>query len=75
MERLVQQADEQPLPPRHNRLVANLTRRDGEEVLALAPQAPVRTEVRIYPLAAANDALTALRDSKVRGAAVLVMDM
>jgi propanol-preferring alcohol dehydrogenase len=56
------------------RSVANLTRRDGEEFLALAPRVPVRTEVRTYPLAAANDALTALRDGKVRGAAVLVME-
>ncbi len=56
------------------RSVANLTRRDGEEFLALAPQVPVRTAVQTYPLAAANDALAALRDGQVRGAAVLVMD-
>lgn len=55
------------------RSVANLTRRDGEEFLALAPQVPVCTEVQPYPLAAANDALDALRDGKVRGAAVLVI--
>jgi alcohol dehydrogenase, propanol-preferring len=55
------------------RSVANLTRRDGEEFLALAPLVPVRTEVRTYPLAAANDALAALRDGKVRGAAVLMV--
>jgi len=55
------------------RSVANLTRRDGEEFLALAPRVPVRTEVQTYPLEAANGALAALRDGKVRGAAVLVM--
>ncbi|MFN8511160.1 MAG: zinc-dependent alcohol dehydrogenase family protein [Thermomicrobiales bacterium] len=55
------------------RSVANLTRRDGEEFLALAPRVPVRTEVQTYPLEAANEALAALRDGKVRGAAVLVV--
>ena len=53
------------------RSVANLTRRDGEEFLALAPRVPVRTEVEIYPLARANEALAALREGRVRGAAVL----
>jgi propanol-preferring alcohol dehydrogenase len=53
------------------RSVANLTRRDGEEFLALAPRIPVRTEVRTYPLAAANEALADLRAGRVRGAAVL----
>lgn len=53
------------------RSVANLTRRDGEEFLALAPQIPVRTEVQTFPLTAANDALNALRTGQVRGAAVL----
>ena len=52
--------------------VANLTRRDGEEFLALAPQVPVRTTVQPYPLAAANRALTDLREGRVTGAAVLV---
>jgi propanol-preferring alcohol dehydrogenase len=52
--------------------VANLTRRDGEEFLALAPKVPVRTEVEIFPLEAANEALARLRSGKVRGAAVLV---
>ena len=52
--------------------VANLTRRDGEEFLRLAPQVPVRTEVVPYPLAAANRALGDLRGGRVRGAAVLV---
>jgi len=55
------------------RSVANLTRRDGEEFLALAPQVPVRTEVETYPLEQANDALDRLRASRVRGAAVLVV--
>jgi len=54
------------------RSVANLTRRDGEELLALAPEVPVRTEVTTYPLAAANDALAYLREGRVTGAAVLV---
>jgi propanol-preferring alcohol dehydrogenase len=54
------------------RSVANLTRQDGEEFLALAPRVPVRTEVQAYPLAAANEALAALRGGAVRGAAVLV---
>jgi alcohol dehydrogenase, propanol-preferring len=56
------------------RSVANLTRRDGEEFLALAPLVPVRTEVETYPLVRANDALARLRDGRVRGAAVLVPD-
>jgi propanol-preferring alcohol dehydrogenase len=56
---------------RELRSVANLTRRDGEEFLALAPQVPVRTEVTEYPLERANDALTDLRGGRVRGAAVL----
>jgi alcohol dehydrogenase, propanol-preferring len=51
--------------------VANLTRRDGEEFLALAPQVPVRTEVEIYPLERANEALDDLRAGRFRGAAVL----
>ncbi|HXS46511.1 MAG TPA: zinc-dependent alcohol dehydrogenase family protein, partial [Solirubrobacterales bacterium] len=51
--------------------VANLTRRDGEEFLELAPQVPVRTEVEVYPLEGANEALAAIRDGSLRGAAVL----
>ncbi len=51
--------------------VANLTRADGEEFLALAPQVPVRTEVELRPLAAANEALASIRDGSLRGAAVL----
>ena len=53
------------------RSVANLTRRDGVELLELAPRAGVRTAVRPFPLAAANEALTALRSGQIRGAAVL----
>jgi propanol-preferring alcohol dehydrogenase len=54
------------------RSVANLTRADGEEFLALAPRVPVRTRVEAFPLAQANEALERLRQGKVRGAAVLV---
>jgi propanol-preferring alcohol dehydrogenase len=53
------------------RSVANLTRRDGEEFLALAPSVPVRTHVETYPLERANEALARLRSGGVRGAAVL----
>jgi propanol-preferring alcohol dehydrogenase len=53
------------------RSVANLTRADGEEFLALAAQVPVRTTIEAYPLAQANEALSALRAGRVRGAAVL----
>jgi propanol-preferring alcohol dehydrogenase len=56
------------------RSVANLTRRDGEEFLALAPQVPVRAQTQIYPLAEANRALDELRAGRVAGAAVLVPD-
>jgi propanol-preferring alcohol dehydrogenase len=52
--------------------VANLTRADGEEFIALASEAGVRTHVTPYPLAQANEALAALRDGKLMGAAVLV---
>ncbi len=55
------------------RSVANLTRQDGEEFLALAPKVPVRTEVEVFPLAAANEALNRLRSGQIQGAAVLVM--
>ena len=53
--------------------VANLTRRDGAEFLALAPRVPVRTEVRTFPLADANETLAQLRTGRLQGAAVLVM--
>jgi propanol-preferring alcohol dehydrogenase len=51
--------------------VANLTRRDGEEFISLAPQVPVHTEVAVYPLEEANQALDDLRAGRFRGAAVL----
>ena len=53
------------------RSVANLTRRDGEEFLALAPRVPVRTTVTTFPLAEANEALARLRRGAIVGAAVL----
>jgi propanol-preferring alcohol dehydrogenase len=53
------------------RSVANLTRRDGEEFLALAPQVPVRTHVTEYPLAEAGRALDDLRAGRIVGAAVV----
>ena len=52
--------------------VANLTRRDGDEFLALAPKVPVRTEVVRFPLEEANDALERLRRGALQGAAVLL---
>jgi propanol-preferring alcohol dehydrogenase len=58
---------------RQVRSVANLTRRDGEEFLALAPRVPVRTTVHPFPLAQANEALRELRAGAFEGAAVLVM--
>ena len=54
------------------RSVANLTRRDAEAFLALAPKAGVRTETVVYPLTQANAALADLRRGRLRGAAVLV---
>jgi alcohol dehydrogenase, propanol-preferring len=54
------------------RSVANLTRRDAEEFLALAPRVPVKTTVRTYPLDRANEALDDLRAGRVDGAAVLL---
>lgn len=54
------------------RSVANLTRRDGEEFLALASQVPIRIEVQAFPLTEANEALRRLRAGAIRGAAVLV---
>jgi alcohol dehydrogenase, propanol-preferring len=53
------------------RSVANLTRRDGEEFLELAPRVPVRTEVEAFPLDAANEALARLRAGRIHGAVVL----
>ena len=56
------------------RSVANLTRRDAEEFLALAPAVPVRTHVVEYPLADADAALVELRAGRLEGAAVLIPD-
>jgi|SRR5436190_20378652 len=53
------------------RSVANLTRRDGHELMAVAPRVPVRTRVTDYPLERANDALADLRAGRLRGAGVL----
>ncbi|MGF7209076.1 propanol-preferring alcohol dehydrogenase [Skermanella aerolata] len=55
------------------RSVANLTRRDGEEFLTLAPTIPVRTHVTTFDLAQANDAIVALRSGTITGAAVLTL--
>jgi propanol-preferring alcohol dehydrogenase len=52
--------------------VANLTRRDGEEFMALAPQVPVHTEVQTFRLEEANEALSQLRKGHIHGAAVLI---
>lgn len=54
------------------RSVANLTRRDGEAFLALAPRVPVKTSVEVLKLGEANEALARLREGRVTGAAVLV---
>ena len=56
------------------RSVANLTRRDGQEFFALAPQVPVQTEVELFPLEQANEALECLRSGRIRGAAVLTIE-
>lgn len=55
------------------RSVANLTRQDGEEFLALAPKVPVKTVVTPYKLEEANQALDDLRSGKLDGAAVLTI--
>lgn len=55
------------------RSVANLTRKDGEEFLTLAPKVPIRTEINSFPLTQANEALDALRSGKIEGSAVLVV--
>ena len=69
-----------PIPPidypliyheRVLRSVANSTRADARELLALAPEVPVRTEVQVFPLEQANEALIALKEGRIRGAAVL----
>jgi propanol-preferring alcohol dehydrogenase len=55
------------------RSVANLTRRDADEFLSLAPKVPVRTHITTYPLENANEALADLRSGRLTGAAVLTM--
>ena len=54
------------------RSVANLTRRDGEAFLALAPRVPVKTSIEVLNLGEANQALARLREGRITGAAVLV---
>ena len=54
------------------RSVANLTRRDGNEFLALAPRIPIRVEAVPFPLSSANEALHSLRSGALTGAAVLI---
>ena len=57
------------------RSVANLTRQDGEEFLALAPQVPVKTDVKVFPLEQAGQALEQLRHGQFSGAAVLDINL
>jgi propanol-preferring alcohol dehydrogenase len=57
------------------RSVANLTRQDGEELLEIAPKVPVKTEVQVFSLEQANDALNNLRSGNIKGAAVLAISM
>jgi propanol-preferring alcohol dehydrogenase len=56
------------------RSVANLTREDAESFMALAREVPLRTEVVVFPLAAANEALARLRSGAVNGAVALAVD-
>ncbi len=56
------------------RSVANLTRKDGEDFLALAPQVPIEAQVHTFPLEAANEALDDLRNGRLQGAAVLLVE-
>ena len=53
------------------RSVANNTRKDGEDFLRLAAEIPVRTHVRVFALSEANEALNALKNDAIPGAAVL----
>jgi propanol-preferring alcohol dehydrogenase len=57
------------------RSVANLTRQDGEDFLALAPQVPVKADIKVFPLAQAGQALEQLRHGQFTGAAVLDMNL
>ncbi|MBD2436504.1 zinc-dependent alcohol dehydrogenase family protein [Nostoc sp. FACHB-110] len=56
------------------RSVANLTRKDGEEFLSLAPKVPIQTQVNPFGLTQANEALNALRSGEIEGSAVLIID-
>lgn len=56
---------------RHICSVANLTRKDGDEFLKIAPQVPIKTTVNVYPLEKANEALEDLRMGRFSGAAVI----
>jgi propanol-preferring alcohol dehydrogenase len=56
------------------RSVANLTRQDGTDFLALAPRVPVKTDIETFPLGGANEALERLRAGRLQGTAVLVVD-
>ena len=60
------------LEERTVRSVANLTRKDGEDLLAIAPRVPVKTEVELFPFVNANEALNRLREGRIQGAAVLI---
>ena len=51
--------------------VANLTRKDAEDFMTIAPKVPVRAQIELFPLTEANEALNRLRTGKLRGAAVL----
>lgn len=54
------------------RSVANLTRRDAEEFLALAPQVPIETSIETFNLVDVNDAIDRMRNGQLTGAAVIV---
>ena len=56
------------------RSVANLTRKDGEDFLAVAPRVPVETQIQTYTLEAANQALDDIREGRLQGSAVLIID-
>jgi propanol-preferring alcohol dehydrogenase len=53
------------------RSVANLTRADGERFMEVAPAVPVRTDVEVFALEDANEALDRVRGGRIRGAAVI----
>ncbi len=55
------------------RSVANMTRQDAQVFMDLCAEARIRTEFETYPLDAANDALLAIEEDRVRGAAVLAI--